>query len=164
MTTKVLLAWLREGAEKGTMTPKALRTLCREAAATIERLTRLSGQLRFEADSNAAALAKAQQERDGYLHHLRLCEQIAGKVLGYPRYADDQNTFPGATEEDGVCIGEHVGDTIVAELASALAKAREALTGIRRAADHRRHEKDGERHQYYFHTADAALAPPEEEK
>ncbi|WPZ13206.1 hypothetical protein T8J41_13680 [Nitratireductor rhodophyticola] len=36
-------------------------------------------------------------------------------------------------------------------------KLRSALTSIKRAADGRRREKDGERHQYYFHTADAAL-------
>ena len=32
-----------------------------------------------------------------------------------------------------------------------------SLVGIRRAANVRRTEKDGERHQYYYHTADAAL-------
>lgn len=48
-------------------------------------------------------------------------------------------------------------------LAAENAKTREALIGIKRAADHRRREKDGERHEYYFHTADAALAPAEME-
>jgi hypothetical protein len=77
----------------------------------------------------------ARRERDGYRWHLRECEQIAGKALGYPWYKDDPSTFPGATEADGVCIGEHVGDTIVAELASTFAavkaereRMREALT------------------------------------
>lgn len=36
-------------------------------------------------------------------------------------------------------------------------KLRSALTGIKRAADGHRREKAGERYQYYFHTADAAL-------
>lgn len=54
----------------------------------------------------------------GYQHHLRECEQIAGKALGYPWFKDDQTNFPGATEADGVCIGEHVGDTIAEELAN----------------------------------------------
>lgn len=44
-------------------------------------------------------------------------EQICGKALGYPWYKDDQKNFPGATEADGVCTGEHVAVTIVAELA-----------------------------------------------
>jgi hypothetical protein len=55
----------------------------------------------------------------GYQHHLNECEQIAGKALGYPWYKDDQKNFPGATEADGVCVGEHVGDSIVEELARA---------------------------------------------
>jgi hypothetical protein len=49
--------------------------------------------------------------------HEEIC-QIAGKVLGYPWFKDDQKNFPGATEECGVCVGEHVAETIVAELAS----------------------------------------------
>lgn len=45
--------------------------------------------------------------------------QIAGKALGYPWFRDDQKNFPGATEENGVCVGEHVAETIVQELATA---------------------------------------------
>lgn len=62
-------------------------------------------------------IAKLKRQRDGYQWHMHECEQIAGKALGYPWYKDDQKNFPGATEADGVCVGEHVGDTIVAELA-----------------------------------------------
>lgn len=66
----------------------------------------------------------------GYQKHLRACEQIAGKALGYPWFKDDQKHFPGATEEDGVCIGEHVGDTIVEELAQAKIAMAEALRSL----------------------------------
>jgi hypothetical protein len=45
-------------------------------------------------------------------------QQIAGKALGYPWFKDDQKNFPGATDQDGVCVGEHVGATIVQELAN----------------------------------------------
>lgn len=45
-------------------------------------------------------------------------EQRCGQALGYPWYKDDQKNFPGATEKDGVCIGEHVTETIVHELAN----------------------------------------------
>jgi hypothetical protein len=45
-------------------------------------------------------------------------EQTAAQAIGtYPWYKDDQKNFPGSTEMDGVCIGEHVTETIVAELA-----------------------------------------------
>lgn len=72
-------------------------------------------------------LAELRRQIAGYQHHLRECEQIAGKALGYPWFKDDQANFPGATEEAGVCIGEHVGDTIVAELAAAYAKRGELI-------------------------------------
>jgi hypothetical protein len=58
-----------------------------------------------------------QAKVKGYQHHLRACEQAAGKALGYPWFKDDQANFPGATEADGVCVGEHVGETIVESLA-----------------------------------------------
>lgn len=62
-----------------------------------------------------------------------VCQQIAGKALGYPWYKDDQKNFPGATEKDGVCIGDHADDTIVEELASAYTTLRaenERLRGL----------------------------------
>jgi len=52
-------------------------------------------------------------------------EQAAGKALGYPWFKDDQKNFPGATAADGVCIGEHVTETIVAELAAEYVKLKE---------------------------------------
>jgi hypothetical protein len=44
-------------------------------------------------------------------------DQMCGKALGYPWYKDDLKNFPSATEADGVCTGEHVAVSIVAELA-----------------------------------------------
>ena len=43
--------------------------------------------------------------------------QTLGKALGYPWYKDDQKNFPGATERDGVCVGEHVAESIAMEAA-----------------------------------------------
>lgn len=77
-----------------------------------------------ELDALRARAEELERVVNGYQRHLRECEQIAGKALGYPWFRDDQENFPGATEDDGVCIGEHVGDTIVAELADAYAKVR----------------------------------------
>jgi hypothetical protein len=65
-----------------------------------------------------AEIAELQRQIKGYQHHIDEAEQEAGKALGYPWYKDDQKNFPGATEENGVCIGEHVVDTIVAKLAA----------------------------------------------
>lgn len=43
--------------------------------------------------------------------------QTLGKVLGYPLFKDDQKNFPGATEADGVCVGEHIAETLAMEAA-----------------------------------------------
>ena len=72
-------------------------------------------------------VTELKRQRDGYHWHMHECEQIAGKALGYPWYKDDQKNFPGATEADGVCVGEHVGDTIVAELAKRYKDAKETI-------------------------------------
>jgi hypothetical protein len=45
-----------------------------------------------------------------------VCQRL-GKPLGYPWFKDDQQNFPGATEENGVCTGEHVAESIAAEAA-----------------------------------------------
>ena len=45
-----------------------------------------------------------------------VCQRL-GKALGYPWFKDDQKNFPGATEENGVCTGEHVAESIAAEAA-----------------------------------------------
>lgn len=58
--------------------------------------------------------------RDAYAKEDRDICQIAGKVLGYPWFKDDLKNFPNATEEDGVCVGDHVAASIVAELADKL--------------------------------------------
>lgn len=56
-------------------------------------------------------------------------EQILGKALGYPWYVDDPVSFPEATEEDGVCAGEHTAVTLAMEAAGVL---RKVLTTSRR--------------------------------
>jgi hypothetical protein len=43
--------------------------------------------------------------------------QTLGKVLGFPWYKDDLDLFPGATESDGVCVGDHVAETLAVQAA-----------------------------------------------
>jgi hypothetical protein len=50
--------------------------------------------------------------------------QALGKALGYPWYKDDQENFPGATEADGVCTGEHVAESIADEAAMVIERLR----------------------------------------
>lgn len=46
--------------------------------------------------------------------------QTLGKALGYPWFKDDQKNFPGTTEKDGVCIGEHVAESLAIEAANTI--------------------------------------------
>lgn len=66
-------------------------------------------------------------------------EQALGKVLGYPWYKDDQKNFPGATEADGVCVGDHVAQSIAMEAAHKIERLRE---GLRRLQYHLTPAKD----------------------
>lgn len=47
--------------------------------------------------------------------------QTLGKALGYPWFKDDQKNFPEATEENGVCVGDHVAETLAREAAKRIA-------------------------------------------
>jgi len=55
-------------------------------------------------------------------------EQTLGKALGYPWFKDDQKNFPGATEADGVCVGEHVAESLAAEAAAKITNLRAATS------------------------------------
>ena len=46
---------------------------------------------------------------------------MLGAALGYPWFKDDQKNFPGSTEADGVCVGEHAPSTIAQEIVTRLA-------------------------------------------
>lgn len=59
--------------------------------------------------------------------------QTLGQALGYPWFKDDQTNFPHSTPEDGVCVGDHVAESIAAEAARKLktvAALVEALEGL----------------------------------
>ena len=76
-----------------------------------------------------AANQRIKRLRDGIAKQNQTIEQACGKVLGYPWFKDDQKNFPGSTEKDGVCVGDHVAETIVCEL---VGKYTEALDRIKR--------------------------------
>jgi hypothetical protein len=63
--------------------------------------------LRSEVDTLQTDAAKSNDE---------ICQTL-GKVLGFPWYKDDLDMFPDATENDGVCIGDHVAETLAANAA-----------------------------------------------
>ncbi len=70
------------------------------------------GKINLEAAEEILRLRKALATQQAEI------QQILGKALGYPWFKDDQKNFPGATEENGVCVGEHVAETLAMEAAA----------------------------------------------
>ena len=91
------------------------------SAATAEAAQRLEEQS-----------AKIKRLRDGIAKQNLEIEQTCGKVLDYPWFKDDQKNFPGATEKDGVCVGDHVAETIAAELARKYTEAMDRIKHLKR--------------------------------
>lgn len=78
---------------------------------------------------------QAKQVIDFIEEHVRLMracdeneneiEQILAQAIGgFPWYKDDQENFPGTTEADGVCVGEHVAATLASLAASEITRLR----------------------------------------
>lgn len=57
-------------------------------------------------------------------------QQVLGRALGFPWYKDDQENFPGSTEADGVCVGDHVAATLAADAAERIVALETALKKI----------------------------------
>lgn len=81
-------------------------------------------------------LSLANKFIDAAMADLFEIEQVLGAALHYPRYCDDQVAFPGATEEDGVCVGEHTTVTIAQEAAKKIASLENQLSTL--ASDYRK--------------------------
>ena len=92
-------------------------------------------------ESQAAEYSRLKQEARGLAERVGKLEraidkmdgsicQSLGKALGYPRYCDDQGEFPGATEADGVCVGEHVAESLAVEAAEQITALRQQVAGL----------------------------------
>jgi iron-sulfur cluster repair protein YtfE (RIC family) len=94
---------------------------------------RVSGALRYLQGHNAICdvLVRRIRKLEGQTHQCQKdfaeIEQTLGKALGCPWFKDDQVNFPGATEENGVCVGEHVPTTIAMEAARKIEELKNAL-------------------------------------
>jgi len=80
----------------------------------------------LERELTAANQRIAHLQKSCAAQNEEIC-QIAGKVLGYPWFKDDPKNFPDADESCGVCVGEHVAETIVEELARKYREAKEMI-------------------------------------
>lgn len=81
------------------------------------------GNLRLMDPNQIPDLVESHRQLIKHYWDLRIeVEQVLGKALGYPWFKDDQENFPGSTEKDGVCIGDHVAETILEEAAQRIMK------------------------------------------
>lgn len=74
-------------------------------------------QLHGQVANLEGQLIDLTRKEKGYARECAEVEQTLGTVLEYPRYVDDQANFPGSTEADGCCTGEHTPSTIAMEAA-----------------------------------------------
>lgn len=84
------------------------------ARAVVSGLERAHDEIaRLEAETVRLREACAKQNAE-------ICQTL-GKALGYPWFKDDRKNFPDATEEHGVCVGDHVAESIAMEAARRIA-------------------------------------------
>lgn len=57
-------------------------------------------------------------------------EQTLGKALGYPWFKDSPEIFPEAIEEDGVCVGDHVAESLAVEAANRIKSYEEKINKV----------------------------------
>jgi len=86
-------------------------------------------------DRLTAQLAEAWREIERLRNvavkmNAEVCQTLAQALGRYPWYKDDQTNFPGATEADGVCVGEHVAESLALEAGREIERLRAALEMI----------------------------------
>jgi hypothetical protein len=59
-----------------------------------------------------------------------MCQEM-GKALGFPWFYDDQESFPGSTAENGVCIGDHVAESLVTMVVRRMQEAETELASVK---------------------------------
>lgn len=75
--------------------------------------------------------AELQRLKDAYWELNESVCQSLGQALGYyPWYKNDQENFPGATEAQGVCVGEHTAESIADEAAARIKELTKALEDV----------------------------------
>ena len=86
----------------------------------LSALTSENERLREELKRLREACSKANEE---------ICQTL-GQALGYPWYKDSPDIFPDATEEHGVCVGDHVAETLAMEAAERIKLLSEKLKTV----------------------------------
>lgn len=85
-------------------------------------LDHVKRSLKLEQDAHDTTLKRLKHVTEGAQRENDDVCQTLGKALGYPWFKDDQENFPGATEAEGVCVGDHVAASMAAEAAAHIRK------------------------------------------
>lgn len=83
----------------------------------------------------SAATERADKMRSATMRQNEEICQTLGKVLGYPWFKDDPRNFPGATEADGVCVGDHVAESLAMEAVNRITQQAERERALREAGN-----------------------------
>lgn len=108
-----------------------------DTAARLKLLAKYNEPAVWKALIEAAALIERQAREITRLRNAvsntndDICQTL-GRALGYPKFCDDQKNFPGATDANGVCVGEHVAESIAVEAARRIED--QARAALRRLA------------------------------
>lgn len=92
-----------------------------------------------------ALRAEVERLRSAHTNLQHDIQQTLGRALGYPWFKNDQKNFPGSTEADGVCVGDHVAESLADEAADKIAALRAENEKLRAAL----HEAADELDAYY---------------
>ena len=79
------------------------------------------------------ALGEATIRAEKVEAEVKVIKQVLGTALGHPRYCDDLDTFPNATEANGVCTGPYTAETLAMETADRIKCAEFEVERLREA-------------------------------
>ena len=96
---------------------------------------RTEADMQEGADTITALRAEVKRLKAGYTATQHVIQQTLGKALGYPWFKDDQKNFPGATEADGVCVGDHVAESLADEAAAKITALRAKIEKLEGALE-----------------------------
>ena len=114
---------------------KLLEEVCDIAQADVKTLDKMNDRLHGELEDlhqalhdarieNSGQAAELERLRDAFTTRDAGIQQTLGKALGYPWFKDDQKNFPGSTQEHGVCVGDHVAESLADEAAEMIGRLR----------------------------------------
>lgn len=79
---------------------------------------RTEADMQEGADTITALRAEVEKLKAAYSITQHDIQQTLGRALNYPWFKDDLTNFPNATEADGVCVGDHVAESLADEAAA----------------------------------------------